>query len=226
MKVRTIMKCMLAVVLLCMSFTPMMAQKKIDKLFDELEKRDDVAVNSVTKRDPKTRQIISMVKSLSLKNIKVGRLLIEAFEKDEEYAETAIKDMPKGRRTPLRVNFTFIFRTSDGRQCTYTLTTQEDGTVTATRIIKPIKNDGRNVSYILDDDFNVQIQELVASTDELGCLITNDERLNAINKAVKERTAKLKNKKETLIFEGDVWMDGKKMKKGTYNMNGRKVIVQ
>ena len=33
-----------------------MAQKNIDKMAAELEKRDDVAINSVTKRDPKTPQ--------------------------------------------------------------------------------------------------------------------------------------------------------------------------
>lgn len=197
MKVRTIMKTMLAVMLLCMSFTPMMAQKNIDKLFSELEKLDDVSVNSVTKRDPKTRLIVSMVKSFTLKDIRVAKRLIEAFEKDEEYAVTAIKDMPKGRKSALRVNFNFIFRTSDSRQYTYTLTTKEDGTVSATCIIKSLANGNRNFSYYYNDDISM---DLVANTIETknGCM----------------------------ILEGDVWIDGKKMKKGTYNLKGRKVIVK
>ena len=47
--------------------------------------------------DPKTRKVVKVVKSFSLKDENIGARLIEAFEKDEEYAETAIKDMPKGR---------------------------------------------------------------------------------------------------------------------------------
>ena len=216
---------MLAVVLLCMSFTPIMAQKNINKLVEELEKSDVTAINSVTKRDPKTRKITRVIKTFSLKDIRMSKRLIAAFEKDEEYAVSAIKDIPKGRRNPLTVNFTFIYEEKNEKSI-YTLSTSEDGTASLSINIRRNVGNDKDFSFIMSDEFNEQIQELVASTDELGCLITNDERLNAINKAVKERTAKLKNKKETLIFEGDVWMDGKKMKKVTYNMNGRKVIVQ
>ena len=45
-----------------MRTAPVMAQKNIDKIIQELEKRSDVSINSVTKRDPKTRKIVSMVK--------------------------------------------------------------------------------------------------------------------------------------------------------------------
>ena len=45
-----------------MGTAPVMAQKNIDKIIQELEKRSDVSINSVTKRDPKTRKIVSMVK--------------------------------------------------------------------------------------------------------------------------------------------------------------------
>ena len=39
---------------------------------NELEKRDDVAINSVTKRDPKTRKVIKVVKTYSVKDTKIG----------------------------------------------------------------------------------------------------------------------------------------------------------
>ena len=104
MKTRFILGSALAAVLLMWGGTgKVMAQKNIDKMAAELEKRDDVAINSVTKRDPKTRKVVKVVKSFSLKDENIGARLIEAFEKDEEYAETAIKDMPKGRgRRPNR----------------------------------------------------------------------------------------------------------------------------
>ena len=87
-----------------------MAQKNIDKMAAELEKRDDVAINSVTKRDPKTRKVVKVVKSFSLKDENIGARLIEAFEKDEEYAETAIKDMPKGRGKAQKANLRSFIR--------------------------------------------------------------------------------------------------------------------
>ena len=111
MKTRNILKYMLTMVLVCMGAMPLMAQKNIDKLVKELENRDDVSINSVTKRDPKTRKISRVVKTFSLKvDNKIVKELIDAFEKDEEYAITATKDMPKGRLAATRVNFTIIFQ--------------------------------------------------------------------------------------------------------------------
>ena len=89
MKTRFILGSALAAVLLMWGGTgKVMAQKNIDKMAAELEKRDDVAINSVTKRDPKTRKVIKVVKTYSVKDTKLGKRLIDAFEKDEEYAET------------------------------------------------------------------------------------------------------------------------------------------
>ena len=111
MKTRNILKYMLTMVLVCMGAMPLMAQKNIDKLVKELENRDDVSINSVTKRDPKTRKISRVVKTFSLKvDNKIVKELIDAFEKDEEYTITAIKDMPRGRKAATSVNFTFIFQ--------------------------------------------------------------------------------------------------------------------
>ena len=137
MKTRNILKYMLTMVLVCMGAMPLMAQKNIDKLVKELENRDDVSINSVTKRDPKTRKISRVVKTFSLKvDNKIVKELIDAFEKDEEYAITAIKDMPRGRKAATRVNFTFIFQ-KDNEKRTYTLNTQANGNVTMTVIINP-----------------------------------------------------------------------------------------
>ena len=106
-------KWFVAMMLLCVGIGQAMAQKNIDKLAEELERRDDVAINSITKRDPKTRKITRVVKTFSLKDERMAKRLIEAFEKDEEYAVSAIKDMPKGRKSALRVNFTFIYQNDD-----------------------------------------------------------------------------------------------------------------
>lgn len=164
MKTRLMLGSALAVVLLlCGGTGKVMAQKNIDKMAAELEKRDDVAINSVTKRDPKTRKVMKVVKSFSLKDEKMGARLIEAFEKDEEYAETAIKDMPKGRGRAQKANFTFIYKLDDEKR-TYTLTVNENGNVSMTVIISPMKG-GKEVSvFVLNSEdwepFDEQIAEL------------------------------------------------------------------
>ena len=76
MKTRFILGSALAAVLLVWGGTgKVMAQKNIDKMAAELEKRDDVAINSVTKRDPKTRKVVKVVKSFSLKDENIGARL-------------------------------------------------------------------------------------------------------------------------------------------------------
>lgn len=209
MNVRQMMKCLVAILLLCMTTSSVMAQKNIDKLVEELEKSDETAINSVTKRDPKTRKIIRVIKTFSLKDIKMAKRLITAFEKDEEYAVNAIKDMPKGRKNPLKVNFTFIYE-ENSEKSIYTLTTSEDGTVSLSINIRRATGNSKDFSFMMNDDFNVQVQDLVARTDELGCLITNDERLRVMVKSIKDQVAKIKDQKECLILEGDVVINNKK----------------
>jgi hypothetical protein len=105
-----------------------MAQKNIDKVVEELEKSDEASINSVTKRDPKTRKVTRMIKTFSLTDIKMAKRLIAAFEKDEEYAISAMKDMPKGRKSAMKVNFTFTFQ-QDNEKSMYSLSTNENGKI-------------------------------------------------------------------------------------------------
>ena len=119
MRINNFLKCMMIALFIGMGTAPVMAQKNIDKLLEEIEKREDASVNSVVKRDPKTRKIISIVKSFRLKDDKMTKRLIDAFEKDEEYTVTAIKDIPRGRKDATRANFTFIFQKENEKR-TYT----------------------------------------------------------------------------------------------------------
>ena len=82
MKVIHLLKCIMIALFIGMNASPVMAQKNIDKVLEEIEKRDDASVNSVVKRDPKTRKVISVIKSFSLTDDKIAKRLIEAFEKD------------------------------------------------------------------------------------------------------------------------------------------------
>ena len=84
MKTRFILGSALAAVLLMWGGTgKVMAQKNIDKMAAELEKRDDVAINSVTKRDPKTRKVVKVVKSFSLKDENMPKLPSRICRREE-----------------------------------------------------------------------------------------------------------------------------------------------
>ena len=95
-----------------------MAQQRIDKIVEELEQKG-VDVNKVVKRDPKTKQIVSTVKSLAFysKDSKYANRLREAFKKDAENAATETVSNHGN-------NYTLIFR--DGKKrATYTLSISE-----------------------------------------------------------------------------------------------------
>ena len=71
------------------------AQITIDKMANELEKRDDVAINSVTKRDPKTRKVIKVVLD-TMSEVKSGETNFEpSFE---EMLEESLKNFNTNER--------------------------------------------------------------------------------------------------------------------------------
>lgn len=212
------MKCMVACMFLFMGTMGVMAQKNINKVVEELEKSDEASINSVTRRDPKTRKITRVVKTFSLTDIKMAKRLIAAFEKDEEYAISAMKDMPKGRKSAMRVNFTFTFQ-QDNEKAIYTLNTNENGRVDLSINIRRGNSSDNNVSfnwtYDVDQwskDMDQWSKNINKYVDELGCVVSNSIQFD--------------EKKNKVILEGDVYIDGKKMKKGTYKMKGRTVVVK
>lgn len=205
------MKCMVACMMMFVGTMGVMAQKNIDKVVAELEKSDEVAINSVTKRDPKTRKVTRMIKTFSLTDIKMAKRLIAAFEKDEEYAISAVKDMPKGRKSAMKVNFTFTFQ-QDNEKSMYTLTTNENGKIELSINVRRGDFTGRNVSQNWEREIEKWSKDINKHVDELGCIVS--------------KSIKYDEKNNRLVLEGDVYIDGKKMKKGNYKMNGREVIVQ
>ena len=165
MRVNNFLKCMMIALFIGMGTAPVMAQKNIDKIIQELEKRSDVSINSVTKRDPKTRKIVSMVKTFTVKDL--TNRFIKAFEKDEEDAITAIKNLPKGRLNTKDAQLTFIFHPTKDEKRTYSLTTDRNGVVTLSVVIKLGKNHGSDLSFYFD--FDSMSDKIEILHDELGC---------------------------------------------------------
>jgi len=165
MRVNKFLKCMMIALFIGMGTAPVMAQKNIDKIIQELEKRSDVSINAVTKRDPKTRKIVSMVKTFTVKD--PTSRFIRAFEKDEEDAITAIKNLPKGRLNTKDAQLTFIFHPTKDEKRTYNLTTDRNGVVTLSVVIKLGKNHGSDLSFYFD--FDSMSDKIEILHDELGC---------------------------------------------------------
>lgn len=181
MKVNSLLKCMMIALLMGIGTPSVMAQKNIDKVLAEIEKRDDASVNSVVKRDPKTRKIVSVVKSFSLTDEKMTKALIEAFEKDEEYTVTAIKDMPKGRKDATRANFTFIFQKENEKQ-TYTFSVGSSGKINVSVIIKQEKS-GKDYSLYFNNDLNGMDFEIPTM---------NEEQMKELQESIKKSMEGLK----------------------------------
>ena len=189
MKVCNLLKCMMMVLFIGMGTVSSMAQKNIDKLLEEIEKRDDASVNSVTKRDPKTRKITSVVKSFSLTDTKMTQRLIEAFEKDEEYTVTAIKDMPKGRKEATRANFTFIFQ-KDNEKRTYNFSVDPKGTISLSVIIKQSKHgdmDSSDFSLYFNNGMDFEISTM------------DKEQMKELRKSIQQSLKGLKMKNVTQL---------------------------
>ncbi len=140
MKTNNWKKLLMAVIGLCMCALPAMAQKNIDKIVEELEKRDDVEINVVTNRDPETRKVTKFIKSITFKDEGVFKRLLEAYDKDEDYTITAIKNSSKeGGKAEL--NYMYTFPHKEGVY-SYALNTEENGYILLSIIFKP-KQEGQ-----------------------------------------------------------------------------------
>ena len=83
------MKLMMMVLSIMFASSCATAQSQIDRIVDELEQKG-VDISKVVKRDPKTKQVYSIVKSFSFysKDSKYANRLKEAFKKEAENAVT------------------------------------------------------------------------------------------------------------------------------------------
>ena len=137
-----------------------------------------------------------MVKTYTLNDSRMAGVLIRAFEKDEEYAITAIKDMPKGRgrASSTEANFTFIFYKGDIKS-TYTLFTNEKKGFTITIITNPDGKGNHDWTFVSPNDLNLN------NLEAMGHFQISDEQKELINKQFEEIRKRYKDKFGTHISE-------------------------
>lgn len=107
-----------------------MAQKNIDKVVADMEKNADTRITSIKKRDPDTRKVVKVTKTLRLTDVQIAKRALDAFEKDEEDALTSIKEKRN------RVEYTLTYRTKAEKR-TYILTIREGNDVEISVFITP-----------------------------------------------------------------------------------------
>ena len=164
MKTNNWKKLLMATLWLGMCAVPVMAQKNIDKIVEELEKRDDVSISLVTRRNPETRKVTTSVKSITFTDEKISERLIEAFNKDEEYTVTAIKDSKKVNGKP-KASYMYIFRTDEG-QYKYALDVRKNGKMEICVIFSP-KKEGKEGKAVSMANLDLKISKELQGIDQL-----------------------------------------------------------
>lgn len=115
--------------------TGAMAQKNIERLVAEMEKNPDTYVTSIKRRDPDSRSMSKITKTLRLKDAQIAKRAIEAFEKDEEDALTSIKE----KRGMVQYTLTYGNETE---KRTYVLLVREEDNVEISVFITPANEKG------------------------------------------------------------------------------------
>lgn len=192
-----------------------MAQKNIDKVVADMEKNADTRITSIKKRDPDTRKVVKVTKTLRLTDVQIAKRALDAFEKDEEDALTSIKEKRN------RVEYTLTYRTKAEKR-TYILTICEGNDVEISVFITPAKD--KDTGWMDMDELEY---EMDMARYDIDMSQYNEEmrKLAGLGEKIQKETRE-KLKKQGIVLKGsDVYVDGKRVK-GSYVTNGKTVIVE
>lgn len=192
-----------------------MAQKNIDKVVADMEKNADTRITSIKKRDPDTRKVVKVTKTLRLTDVQIAKRALDAFEKDEEDALTSIKEKRN------RVEYTLTYRTKAEKR-TYILTIREGNDVEISVFITPAKD--KDTGWMDMDELEY---EMDMARYDIDMSQYNEEmrKLAGLGEKIQKETRE-KLKKQGIELKGsDVYVDGKRVK-GSYVTNGKTVIVE
>lgn len=185
-----------------------MAQKSIDKVVEDMEKNADARITSIKKRDPDTRKVVKVTKTIRLTDAQIAKRALEAFEKEEENALTSIKE----KRS--RVEYTLTFRNKVEKR-TYILNIRDKNDVEVSVFITPagegdtswtgnkMQLSGLDLAHYDMDNFKERLAEL-QQMNNLGELNGLGDK---IRKEVKDRL-----KHNNIEMEADeIYVDGKRI---------------
>lgn len=210
--------------------TGAMAQKNIDKVVADMEKNADTRITSIKKRDPDTRKVVKVTKTLRLTDAQIAKRAEDAFEKDEEDALTSIKEKRN------RVEYTLTYRNKTEKR-TYILTIREGNDVEISVFITPAKEgdtgwlDKDGMRYEIDmakyaADMEKYEKDMTQYALDMHKFDVETGKIDELNEKVwKESLGKLKE--NSIELKGnEVYVNGKRVEKGTYIIDGNAVISE
>lgn len=123
-----IVRIFLSVILACLVPTEMFAQKDIEKLVSKYSDKPYTVYTCIVRRNPRTRKVSKVIKSLTIANSSVYRQFESAFRtagKSADYVNTSNSN--GGFSSVLKFDRSaYIFSSEGGSQCTITVIWRDD----------------------------------------------------------------------------------------------------
>lgn len=207
-----------------------MAQKNIDKVVADMEKNADTRITSIKKRDPESRKVVKVTKTLRLTDVQIAKRALDAFEKDEEDALTSIKEKRN------RVEYTLTYRNKTEKR-TYILTIREGNDVEISVFITPANEkdsswlDKDGIQYEIDMsryavDMEKYKKDMARHEVDMNRFNTEMKKLDGLGEQIQIETMD-KLKEQNIVLKGDdIYVNGKRVEKGNYIIDGNTIIAE
>lgn len=207
-----------------------MAQKNIDKVVADMEKNADTRITSIKKRDPESRKVVKVTKTLRLTDVQIAKRALDAFEKDEEDALTSIKEKRN------RVEYTLTYRNKTEKR-TYILTIREGNDVEISVFITPANEkdtswlDKDGIQYEIDmSNYAVDMEkykkDMARHEVDMSKFNAEMKKLDGLGEQIQIETMD-KLKEQNIVLKGDdIYVNGKRVEKGNYIIDGNTIIAE
>ncbi len=207
-----------------------MAQKNIDKVVADMEKNADTRITSIKKRDPESRKVVKVTKTLRLTDVQIAKRALDAFEKDEEDALTSIKEKRN------RVEYTLTYRNKTEKR-TYILTIREGNDVEISVFITPANEkdtswlDKDGIQYEIDmSNYAVDMEkykkDMARHEVDMSKFNAEMKKLDGLGEQIQIETMD-KLKEQNIVLKGDdIYVNGQRVEKGNYIIDGNTIITE
>lgn len=207
-----------------------MAQKNIDKVVADMEKNADTRITSIKKRDPESRKVVKVTKTLRLTDVQIAKRALDAFEKDEEDALTSIKEKRN------RVEYTLTYRNKTEKR-TYILTIREGNDVEISVFITPANEkdtswlDKDGIQYEIDmSNYAVDMEkykkDMARHEVDMSKFNAEMKKLDGLGEQIQIETMD-KLKEQNIVLKGDdIYVNGQRVEKGNYIIDGNTIIAE
>jgi len=203
-----------------------MAQKNIDKVVADMEKNADTRITSIKKRDPDTRKVVKVTKTLRLTDVQIAKRALDAFEKDEEDALISIKEKRN------RMEYTLTYRNKTEKR-TYILTIREGNDVEISVFITPANEkdtgwlDMNGMQYEIDmSKYAMDMEKYKKDMAQYNMDMSKfNKEMQGLGERIQKETMERLKEQGIELKGSEVYMNGKRVD-GNYIIDGNTVVVE